>query len=233
MREAIAQSGVANTSSTGSQGGGVLSLTQQGPLFDIPNVYFSGTVSQSRGKAEFNGWTEQLDTVISSPELGTIRSTTADYTLRLGRSFDLENLANAQITPFFQYSYHSWTDYLLTEGAVPNAYTDTAAAFGLLFQYALTSQIVVKLDATVGQSIWQKVDHPGFPDFMLRSRATGSLGWGVDYALSSTVHANLDFNLSHFQYGKSGPYSVNSQTLFEPNSETTARDVMAGTGLHF
>jgi len=217
-------------SEVGSQPAAKLSIVQQSTFLGVKDIYTALSYEYSRGLTDYTGALQNLQTGATTPYNTVTRNATSDYDLRIGRSFAVVGYTDVQVTPFFDYGYHSWSRF--PEGAYgyQENYANQEAGLGLLVQYAVTPKLVVNGELEFGHLIDPKMDTAGSPEFILHSRASNSLAFGVDYAMTRTVHVNMSYQLTSFQYGQS---AVNSQELFEPDSKTAVQSVMAGIGLHF
>jgi hypothetical protein len=216
-----------------------LSLTRQGSIFSISNIYTALSVQGAFGRTQYSG---SMSHSICSGTPGTglddtrscgvkwepYRTSTSDDTLdvsaRIGKAFPLG--ARAQITPYVVFGAHAWNRNVPWLNG-DDVYWNLIGGVGGLGQYALTNRLVLGLDVGALESFAANAHENGL-DFHLASRPmlTGTLS--ADYAATKHLHLTASYSVAHYRYGGSPSVCIGESCSFEPDSLTTTQTVMVG-----
>lgn len=214
-------------SETGHQPAFKFGLTRQGGLFGLSDIYLGASLAYAKGDTHYDGYLQGGPSLV--PYAATTRSTTTDFSLRLGRAYSFASVPDLQLTPFVGYGHQTWVRDMQGDYGYKETYSHHLVEAGLMAQYAFTPALVGSVDASYGRTLGAEMETDGYSTFKLGSKPRTSVGVGIDYAITRQWHANASYRLTQFKYGESQDVGG----AVEPNSKSTTQEAMAGVGFHF
>ncbi|MGI4745407.1 MAG: hypothetical protein ACRYFY_05110 [Janthinobacterium lividum] len=140
----------------------------------------------------------------------------------LRKGFLLDN-GRLMLTPAIQYGFQYWHRTLTGLAGYDDHYTHNWIGGALHADYALTHSLVLRAEASVGDSFANRIHAPRLVDndFILGSRpVVYSVELGADEVLSRRLHPYVDASPTHISTGRSTLQPANFTTgrLWEPAS---------------
>lgn len=219
---------------------GVLLDTEKGPvpggaliftrMWESANAYFQAQYSRNEGRTDYVGGLIGPPATPYGSVVTTSAATFTNYSVRLGKGFDLGRSAMAasgfMLTPYVELGRQEW--YRGVNAG--ETYYHNAYGAGLLWQMSgAGSKLVISLNGLVGKTFGASIDVTGVFSGALGSSPLYKAGLNVDYALSKSLHLNAGADYVRFAYGKSDVYGG----YLEPDSTSTYLLYKAGLGIAF
>jgi hypothetical protein len=217
-------------SETGFQGAYKGKVSVQRDMLGIQDVYLSASVAYSKGRTDYDGALQSLQSSVTIPYTSSTRVYSTDIDVKLGKAFPI--VPGGQIIYYVYYGYHQWmrdaTDKVY---GYDEHYRHHSAGVGLIGQWAATPALVFSVEGSVGGTFAASMNADNRSStFKLGSDMTEMGSLGVDYALTRHIHVNAAYQISHFKYGAS---NVVDTFYYEPASSTTNQTLQLGMGLSF
>jgi hypothetical protein len=219
---------------------GVLLDTEKGPvpgsavffsrMWGSANAYFQAQYGRNEGRTDYVGGLIGPPATPYGSVVTTSAATFTNYSVRLGRGFELGRSALAasgfMLTPYVELGRQEW--YRGVNAG--ETYYHNAYGAGLLWQMSgAGSRLVVSVNGLVGKTFGASIDVTGVFSGALGSSPLYKAGLSVDYALSKSLHLNAGVDYARFAYGKSDVYGG----YLEPDSTSTYLIYKAGFGVAF
>lgn len=220
-------------SESGTQPAVRTTLSRQGPLFGIRDMYSAFELTAAAGHSNYGGYSILVASPhgIGAPLRQNKFGVTVDAGFKLGRSFELFRPGSFQVTPYLDYGYHRWArDSIET-------YSNHFAGVGLLLQYAASTRLVVTADLAVDRMLLAQVHTAHGVDETLSPGMVRTLRLAGDYRITPHLHATATWQARSFNYGQSatvsGWYSGMYGDWYEPTSKTIEQLLMVGIAYAF
>jgi hypothetical protein len=204
------------------------SITSQGELGSLKNVYFNAEYLGANGKTAYDGYLQGNGKY--TPYQSQSNTKVDQFSVRLGKA--LVVAPDLQITPFVGLGTRNW---VRDSSSDPHGYLETYHhqfyEAGVLAQKAFTKKLVGSASVGFGDVFGATLDVPKFTSstFDLGTAPITTLKIGLDYALDYQWHLLANYTKSDFSYQES-PVIGNMR---EPHSTTTTRSFFVGFGLAF
>lgn len=206
----------------------------QGSTLGFEDIYLCGQYFFARGKTAYSGYLQNPQTQILVPWDSSTDVETADWNLRLGKAFgDLHR--TGMLTAFVEAGEHRWVRDS-SQSDAPYGYLEVykhkRVELGVIGQARLAPKLVGALEITAGSSFDAQLSTPalgGGTTFALGAERILGGAVNVNYAVTSRLHARLEYRDTSFRYRQSPV--VNG--AYEPDSGTIQSTAMLSVGYGF
>lgn len=216
-------------SEKGSQPAFSASYTWQGDAGSVSDLYVDVAAAYAKGKSNYDGYLQNFKTGALTPYQSRTHVSTTDFRARIGKGFGINGGA-IKLTPYLAYAYHEWErDSSSDQYGYLEVYDHQSLSAGLLAQFALGQRMVASVDYSYGRTFDAQMQVEHSTTFTLGAKPVSTLGVGLDYALSKTLHLSGRYGETRFKYGESNVIGG----FLEPNSKTTLKNAYLGLGFAF